>query len=274
MKKFFEVFDSLNLPKEIEALVTDTYVTRVTITRDRKLIRIHILSAHLIDKRSVYALEKAIKEQLFGRKEITVRIAEEFHLSAQYNPRTLYDLYRDSILLEMKNYDIVLYNMLTRGKLSWTADDTMSLTVPESNLYKTASKKLEAALHSIFEKRCHLELLLDMHYEARKMVAPEQLARDYVPGAEEDEEAAQRRRQALQQSEDFMDTRDPFNLSGMARAAGDAIDGGGSEKNKFCLHSFSFPFLFLFLFMISCYDFCFCLISLLLIHCFWFPEDA
>ena len=50
----------------------------------------------------------------------------------------------------------------------------------------------------------------------------------------------------------------------------------GSEKNKFCLHSFSFPFLFLFLFMfmISCYDFCFCLISLLLIHCFWFPEDA
>ena len=229
MKKFFEVFDSLNLPKEIEALVTDTYVTRVTITRDRKLIRIHILSAHLIDKRSVYALEKAIKEQLFGRKEITVRIAEEFHLSAQYNPRTLYDLYRDSILLEMKNYDIVLYNMLTRGKLSWTADDTMSLTVPESNLYKTAAKKLEAALHSIFEKRCHLELLLDMHYEARKMVAPEQLARDYVPGAEVDEEAAQRRRQALQQSEDFMDTHDPFNLSGMARAAGDAIDGGGSS---------------------------------------------
>ena len=229
MKKFFEVFDSLNLPKEIEALVTDTYVTRVTITRDRKLIRIHILSAHLIDKRSIYALEKAIKEQLFGRKEITVRIAEEFHLSAQYNPRTLYDLYRDSILLEMKNYDIVLYNMLTRGKLSWTADDTMSLTVPESNLYKTASKKLEAALHSIFEKRCHLELLLDMHYEARKMVAPEQLARDYVPGGEEDEEAAQRRRQALQQSEDFMDTLDPFNLSGMARAAGDAIDGGGSS---------------------------------------------
>ena len=141
MKKFFEVFDTLNLPKDIESLLTDTFVTRVTITRDRKLIRIHILSSHLIDKRTVYALEKAIKEQLFGRKEITVRIAEEFHLSAQYNPRTLYDLYRDSILLEMKNYDIVLYNMLTRGKLSWTADDTLSLTVPESNLYKTAAKK-------------------------------------------------------------------------------------------------------------------------------------
>ena len=62
-----------------------------------------------------------------------------------------------------------------------------------SEKVRALSKKLEAALHSIFEKRCHLEFLLDMHYEARKMVAPEQLARDYVPGAEVDEEAAQRK---------------------------------------------------------------------------------
>ena len=229
MKKFFEVFDTLELSKEAEALLTDTFVTRVTITRDRKFIRIHILSAHLIDKRTIYALEKAIKEQIFARKEITVRVAEEFHLSAQYNARTLYGMYSDSILLEMKNYDIVLYNMLSRGKLSWTADDGMSLTVPNSKLYKNAARKLESALQSIFEKRCHLELLLNMQYEERKMEVPEQLARDYVP--EERMDNARERRQRLQEQEDFMDTRDPFNLAGMDRAMGGAASAVLSQRN-------------------------------------------
>ncbi|HCS67127.1 MAG TPA: PolC-type DNA polymerase III, partial [Oribacterium sp.] len=229
MKKFFEVFDTLELSKEAEALLTDTFVTRVTITRDRKLIRIHILSAHLIDKRTIYALEKAIKEQIFARKEITVRVAEEFHLSAQYNARTLYGMYSDSILLEMKNYDIVLYNMLSRGKLRWTADDEMSLTVPDSRLYKNAARKLESALQSIFEKRCHLELLLDMQYEERKIEAPAQLDRDYVPEERMDDAAA--RRQRMQEQEGFMDTRDPFNLAGMDQAAGGAAAAALSEKS-------------------------------------------
>ncbi len=219
MKKFFEVFDTLELPEDMEALFTDSYVTRVTLTRDRKRIRIHILSAHLIDKRSIYALEKIIKEQLFGRKQITVSIAEEFHLSAQYNARTLYGLYRDSILIEIKNYDIVLYNMLRNGRLGWEDDHTMALTVPSSRLFRDAVRKLEEALRSIFEKRCHLELELKVSYEERKILPPEQLRRDYMPAEPKEEEEKKREREELQKKEGFMEPRDPFNLPAMAESA-------------------------------------------------------
>ena len=43
-------------------------------------------SRHLIPKKDIYQMERAIKEQLFARTPIEIRIKESFHLSEQYTP--------------------------------------------------------------------------------------------------------------------------------------------------------------------------------------------
>ncbi|MEG2871445.1 MAG: PolC-type DNA polymerase III N-terminal domain-containing protein, partial [Clostridium sp.] len=80
---------------------------RIAATRDRSSIRIYIDSPRLIHKKNIYDLEKGIKEQLFPGKRVTIKILETYHLSGQYTPKKLMDVYRDSILMELKNYSIL-----------------------------------------------------------------------------------------------------------------------------------------------------------------------
>lgn len=221
MKRFFEVFDSLSLDADDESLFQDTYVTRVTISKDRKTLRIYIKSPHLIDKKAVHSVERSIKSQLFSGKSITIKIMEHFSLSAQYNARTLYDLYNASILMDLRDYNIILYNMLVNGKRSWQDDDTLAITVPNSHFYKSQENELEHVLKRIFEDRCGIEFHLSMSYEDRPETTED--ANYIAPELRGDTDLARQRRAELQAKEGFMSTRDPFNIAGMDRASGHAV---------------------------------------------------
>lgn len=205
MKKFFEVFETLEVSDDLEGLFRDTFVTRVTITKDHTQIRIYLSSPHLIDKRTVFRMEKLIKDQLFGKKKVAVSIKENFRLSAQYNARTLFDMYRDSILIELRNFNIILYNMMTTGQISWQDDDTMDLKVPNTHLYKEASRELLHALKRLFEDRCSIAFNLNMLYEEKQTPASKDPGYNYIPPElRGDTDESRRRRAELQKSEGFM----------------------------------------------------------------------
>ena len=65
---------------------------------------------------------------------MTIKILEKYHLSGQYTPKKLMDVYRDSLLLELKNYSIFEYNMFRKADChlsesrifcTMTVEDTM-----------------------------------------------------------------------------------------------------------------------------------------------------
>ena len=102
-KPFLEVFPGLNIADELKELLKLVVVEKVTMTKDRSSIRVYIRSPRLIHKKNIYALEDGIAKQLFPGRPITIKILEKYRLSAQYTPEKLYDVYRDSILMELKN---------------------------------------------------------------------------------------------------------------------------------------------------------------------------
>ena len=61
-------------------------------------------------------METMIKEQLFGRNRIRIRIYEDYQLSGQYTPENLMNEYRESILLELKERSVVEHNMFLNAK--------------------------------------------------------------------------------------------------------------------------------------------------------------
>ena len=50
------------------------------------MIRVYIDSPRLMNKQSIYDLEKGIKEQLFPGKRVKIKILEKYHLSLSFLP--------------------------------------------------------------------------------------------------------------------------------------------------------------------------------------------
>lgn len=227
MKHFFEVFENLELRDGMLSLFQDVLVSRVTISRDKTQLRIYIHSRHVIDKAEVREMERAIKTQLFPGKKLGVRILEKFRLSAQYSARTLYEMYGESILMELRDYNIVLYNMLSIGKISWNDEDSMQLTVPNSHLYARAEKELTQILKKLFEERCGVDYRLEVLYEEReKKEEIRSCDRNYVPAELRGPTAETIRKR----EEGFLHAYDPFRLDSAKRAY--EYQGNGTQTEK------------------------------------------
>ena len=88
-KMFFDVFPTLKLNERMCTLFADVEVTKVSTNAGRDYLHVHLSSTHLIEKKWIYAVETAIKEQLFGVSPIQIHVVESYHLSEQYTPENL-----------------------------------------------------------------------------------------------------------------------------------------------------------------------------------------
>ena len=141
-KAFLDVFPTLKLSDEVTKLFGNVQVTRVTNNRSHSAVRIYILSTRLIEKQIIYYVEQEIKEQIFENMSVKVNIIEKFSLSGQYTPDRLFKLYRDSILMELKNYSIIEYNMFNKADITFPEENVIMMTVPDSVINRTKDDEL------------------------------------------------------------------------------------------------------------------------------------
>lgn len=131
MKKFFDVFPSLQVDDKVKQLLEETIVERVSSTKKKDFLRIYLVSDRLIEKEYIWKAEKGI-EKMLASFQVQARIYERYHLSSQYNPEKLMKAYRNSILLELREYSPVEYNLFKNGDISYPSEDKIVLTVEES----------------------------------------------------------------------------------------------------------------------------------------------
>ena len=162
-KGFMEVFPELRIEDELKGLLKLVEVERVSAPRDRSSLRVYINSPRLIDKRNIHALERGIRDQLFPEKKLTIKIMEKYSLSGQYNPEKLFQVYKESILYELKNYSIVEYNILRKADCTFPRENLLRITVENNEVFREKTGELKRVLEKIFFERCGLAL--DVEYE-------------------------------------------------------------------------------------------------------------
>jgi DNA polymerase-3 subunit alpha (Gram-positive type) len=167
-KKFLEVFPSLHITEELRELLNLVEVEKVTLGRDRSSIRIYLMSPRLIHKHNIYGLEKGIKDQLFPSKRITIKIIERFRLSGQYTPGKLLKAYRESLLVELKNYSIIEYNMFRKAEFQFPEPDLLKMTVEDTIVTHEKAGDLKRVLEKIFHERCGMPVEIQYEYVAPK----------------------------------------------------------------------------------------------------------
>ena len=155
-KNFLEVFPTLNIAESLKELLGLAQVEKVTTTRDRSSIRIYLKSARLIHKQNIYDLERGIRDQLFPDKQVAIKIQEKYRLSDQYTPKKLLDVYKDSLLLELKNYSIIEYTMFRKAGITFEKEDIMVLTVEDTMVNRDRTAELKRVIEKVFAERCGL----------------------------------------------------------------------------------------------------------------------
>lgn len=155
-KCFLEVFPTLKIAEPLKELLGLVQVEKVTTTRDRSSIRIYLKSPRLIHKQNIYDLEKGIKDQLFPDKQVAIKIQEKYRLSDQYTPKKLLDMYKESLLLELKNYSIIEYTMFRKAQINFDKEDLMVLSVEDTMVNRDRTGELKRVIEKVFTERCGL----------------------------------------------------------------------------------------------------------------------
>ncbi len=167
-KLFFDVFPELKMPSEMERLMSEVEVTKVSTNRQRDHLRVYLLSSRLIEKNRIFRLERDIKKQLFPNHELSVKIIEKFQLSGQYNPQKLMMVYRDSVLEEFRTYSLLEYSMLKSAHMEFPEENMLTLTLEDSVIAREKSEEMISILEKIICERCGLNVKIKVLYTESK----------------------------------------------------------------------------------------------------------
>ena len=164
-KKFFEAFPNLKLEGVQKDLFEQVVVEKITATKRKDLLRVYIRSERLIDKEAVFAVEREIKKQFFPKEFMVIKIYEHFLLSGQYNPQKLMEVYRESILLELKECEHMLYMMFRQAEMAFLDNNTMELVLENSVIAKSKEDQLICILDKVLNERCGFQVRFQVDYK-------------------------------------------------------------------------------------------------------------
>ena len=163
-KAFREAFPTLKLEEELEGLLDTTEVTKISANHEHTHIRIYLRAKRLIFKKNIWKLEKAITDQIFQNRAIQVKIIESYELSEQYTPKSLIEVYKDSILDELNAYSVLEYNLLRTADMEFPEEDRLILTMDETIIAKTRTDEIIEFLEKLICERCGMNLKIFPQY--------------------------------------------------------------------------------------------------------------
>ena len=157
VKNLRQVLPGLRTADHIMNMMDNISVTRLVMPHSRDSLRIYIECPFLIPKKDIYVLEAAVKKQFFDRKEVTIRIIETFRLKGKPLSEALEE-YKDSILLELKNYHLIIYNMFRTARIHLEeGDHILVLEAEDSFINRSHSQELCRILQKILVERLGYE---------------------------------------------------------------------------------------------------------------------
>lgn len=167
-KQFFDVFSTLKVNQEIRTLFTEIEVEKVTTNAERDYLHIYLSATHLLQKKWIYKMETMIKEQLFGMSPVRIKIYEQYQLSAQYTPENLFQEYKDSIALELKEMSVVGQSVFQNAICDFITPDTLCLELEDTIVARGKEQMIVDVIRDVFCKRCQVPLQITVTYRQAK----------------------------------------------------------------------------------------------------------
>ncbi len=164
-KPFFDVFPYAQVEGRLKARLEQVTVQKIVNVTSGGYLRVHIESSYLIAKEEIIQIEKILTTMLAQSGDSRqVKLYEHFTLSEQYTGKALMDLYRDSILLELKAYSHILYIIFKKADISYPDENHIHLALEDTVFVHMQQEELARILDKIFTERCGLNVRFSYEY--------------------------------------------------------------------------------------------------------------
>ncbi len=152
----------------MKGLLSEATVTKVASNRNRDFIRVYFDNTRLIPKRDIWRLEEDMRQQLFPNQKMQIKLMEHYRLSSQYTAKTLLDTYKESMLCEIKEYSLLLYNIFRKAEIRFEEDMQMTLILEDTLIARESQDELIEVLDKIIRERCGIQTKFDIQFVEKK----------------------------------------------------------------------------------------------------------
>ena len=157
-KKFLEVFQNIKLSDDLKNIFEFVDVTRITTNSEHTKMRIYIESSRLIEKSAIFKIRDELSKGLRIGKRISIEIIEKYILSKQYTKENLFDIYKDSIILELNESSPIIATMLKKAPTRFDESGRLVIDLESSIVSEARMKTLKDTIEHIFADRFDMPL--------------------------------------------------------------------------------------------------------------------
>ena len=161
-KLLLETFEGLSLTDRQRKVFSKVYVNRVIISRQAGTVTVYLESDHIIPFREIGLLEYALKQE-FARTKYSVSVREHFTLWEGYTPGDFWREYSESILLLLKEKNVLLFNMVYRGEVSLEGN-LMHIACEDDMLFRGREQELKECIQDIFSEKADISIEIDVAF--------------------------------------------------------------------------------------------------------------
>ncbi len=227
---FLDVFKTLRLSDELNSLLADVVVTKISKSSANSVYRFQIESSRIISKDKIFEIEDQINEQVLKKSGYSARLVERYHLSAQYTPPKLYKIYEESLLNELKFHNMLYYSMFKEAECSFPDENTLVASIPSSLLTEAYGEEVRKLIQDIFLYRFGFEIKVEFAYQQREQY---KYQKDVEKRFElELKSISKRVNSARLQAEEMEKKQNEAKKDVQAKSAGGFAPQGGSSDAK------------------------------------------
>lgn len=162
IKLFKDVFPNIKLNKELQEHFNLSKIEKVSINKERNQLQINILLNSIVDSYYINSLSKSIKEHLNIIDSFEIIINERFQLEPMLSFEQIYELYKKSIV-----YDIKLVNPVCGIKLANSRyiikDNTLYYDLDEQIHDYFKKYDISSKLINIFKQKFGIDINVEMN---------------------------------------------------------------------------------------------------------------
>lgn len=167
-QEFFGVFKTLRVSDELREMFLGTKISKISKSPASSTYRFQMESGRIISKENIFKMEEEINRQVLLSSGYTAKIAERYHLSAQYTPKKLFRIYEESLLAELKYHNMLYYSMFKDAECDFPEENVMTITAAQSILSDEYGEEVRSLIKKIFLYRFGFDIEVRMIQEAQR----------------------------------------------------------------------------------------------------------
>ena len=227
-KLLHETFADLRLTARQQSVFEEVYVERLCLLREQKRVEVHIVSEHIIPYREIALLEYALN-QLFDKAGFTVQVTDRFRLSEQYTPENFWQEYQDSILMILKESNVLEFNMFYSGECHLEGE-TLYLCCDDDILFRARETEVIKKVQDLFSRKAGFSITLKISYREPQIQEEEEISyRDVIQHKNQVQSVEAFGTEKAQGSERGSGTK---NMGAQGKTAGRSQDPGTVSGQK------------------------------------------